>query len=140
MADQSDNGPPEETESAKAKRTGNGNLCAPWKKGQSANPEGRPTGGGRLSFETLVERAMDKLHPDHEGITKREVLAEQFADVLLTMASDAAFSQYIRRAWPEVSRHEISADVDLRTEMVAAADEMRRLLENKALEKQVKKA
>jgi hypothetical protein len=121
-------------------KTGNGNLRPPWKKGESGNPSGGSRGGGRLSFETLVERAMDKLHPDHEGITKREVLAEQFADVLLTMASDAAFSQYIRRAWPEVSRHEISADVDLRTEMHAAADEMRRLLEKKALEKQDNKA
>lgn len=108
-------------------KTGNGNLRPPWKKGESGNPTGRPTGGGRMTFEALVNRALDKEVPGH-GITKREALAELFVNQLLAKRNDAAFGHYIRRGWPEVSKHEISADVDLNAEMQVAAEELRRML------------
>jgi hypothetical protein len=108
-------------------KTGNGNLRPPWKKGESGNPTGRPTGGGRVSFETLVNRALDKQLPNH-GVTKREMLAEIFVDQLLKRKNDAAFGHYIRRGWPEVSKHEISAEVDMNAEMQVAAEELRRML------------
>ena len=36
---------------------------------------------------------------------------------------------YLKRAWPEISRHEVSADVEMRAEIDVAAEELRRLLE-----------
>jgi hypothetical protein len=110
-------------------KTGNGNLRPPWKKGESGNLKGGPKGGGRLSFETLVNRALDKEIPGH-GITKREALAELFVNQLLAKKNDAPFGHYIRRGWPEISKHEISADVDLNAEMQVAAEELRRRLDD----------
>ena len=81
-----------------------------------------------MSFETLVNRALDKEVPGH-GITKREALAELFVNQLLAKKNDSAFGHYIRRGWPEISKHEISAEVDMNAEMEVAAEELRRLLE-----------
>lgn len=108
-------------------RTGNGNLRPPWRKGQSGNPAGRPKGGGRVSFEALVNRALDKEVPGH-NITKREALAELFVNQLLAKKNENAFAHFIKRCWPEISRHEITADVDMSAEMQVAAEELRRML------------
>jgi len=99
----------------------------PWKKGQSGNPSGRPK---RKSFETLVNEALDKEVPGH-GVTKREALAELFVNQLLQKRNRDAFSHYIKRGWPEVSKHEISADLDVHAEMDVAAEELARILEGR---------
>lgn len=82
-----------------------------------------------MTFEALVNRALDKEVPGH-NITKREALAELFVNQLLAKKNEAPFGHYIRRGWPEVSKHEISADVDLNAEMQVAAKELRRMLED----------
>ena len=92
--------------------------------GQSGNPKGRAK---QKSFEVLVREALDKEVPGH-GITKREALAELFATQLLQRRNRDAFAHYIKREWPEVSRHEIQADVDLSAEMRVAAEELRQML------------
>ena len=80
-----------------------------------------------MTFEALVNCALDKEVPGH-GITKREALAELFVNKLLAKKNDAAFGHFIKRDWPEVSKHEISADVDMNAEMKIAAEQLRELL------------
>jgi len=98
----------------------------PWPKGVSGNPKGRPK---RKSFETLVEEELDRQVPGASSMIGREALARLFVSQLLSKRNKEAFSHYIKRAWPEVSRHEISADVEMNAEIEVAADELRRLLE-----------
>jgi hypothetical protein len=102
----------------------------PWKPGQSGNPAGKPK---RPSFEALVNAALDKEMPGH-GITKREVIAQTFVDKLIEDQCRDAFAHFIKRAWPEVNKHEVSADIEanISAEMDLAAAELRRMLEERS--------
>ena len=95
-----------------------------WKKGQSGNPNGRPK---KKTFEELVEKALDE-DIKKLGIVKRELLAQLFVDRLLKQRNKEDFSHYIRRAWPEVAKHEIRGDLDLNHEMEQAAKELEQIL------------
>ena len=95
-----------------------------WKKGQSGNPKGRPK---KKTFEELVELALDE-EIKKLGIKKRELLAQLFVDRLLKQRNKEDFSHYIRRAWPEVSKHEVKGDLDLNHEMAQAAEELQELI------------
>lgn len=59
----------------------------------------------------------------------REALAKIFVSQLLNKKNKDAFAHYVKRAWPEVSKHEISADVEMHAELDVAAEELRRLLD-----------
>lgn len=59
----------------------------------------------------------------------REALAKIFVSQLLNKKNRDAFGHYIKRAWPEISKHEVSADVEMHAELDVAAEELRRLLE-----------
>lgn len=100
------------------------NLAPPWKPGQSGNPKGRPK---KKTFEELVEEELSAELKGTDGMIGREALAKHFARKLFK--DKDAFAHYIKRAWPEVSRHEVSADIDMNAEMQIAADELRRILE-----------
>jgi hypothetical protein len=95
-----------------------------WKKGQSGNPKGRPP---KKSFQELVEKALDS-EIKKAGIVKRELLAQLFVDRLLRQKNKEDFTHYIKRAWPEVAKHEISGDLDLNHEMQLAAEELEQIL------------
>jgi hypothetical protein len=101
------------------------NLRPPWKPGQSGNPKGRLPG---RSFEELVGDAMAKIDPA-SGELRREALAEKFAEELLKKRERADFELYMRRVWPEVSKHELTADVDISQQVADAAEELDRLLD-----------
>ena len=89
------------------------NLRPPWKKGETGNPNGRPK---RKTFEELVEIELDPSVPGSDMVG-REALAKIFASQLLSKRNKDAFSHYIRRAWPEVSKHELTAEIDVDTEV-----------------------
>ena len=95
-----------------------------WKKGQSGNPNGRPK---KRSFQELVEAQMDE-EISKMGIIKRELLAKLYVDRLLKQKNKEDFAHYIKRVWPEVSKHEIAGDVDLNHEMQKAVEELDELL------------
>lgn len=95
-----------------------------WKKGQTGNPKGRPK---KRSFQELVESALDE-EISKMGIIKRELLAKLYVDRLLKQKNKEDFSHYIKRVWPEVSKHEVAGDLDLNHEMRQAAEELEELL------------
>lgn len=80
-----------------------------------------------------MNQALDKEVPGH-GITKREALAELFVNQLLKGKARDVLSHYIKREWPEVSKHEITADIDanVSAEMDLAAAELRKMLEERS--------
>ena len=95
-----------------------------WKKGQSGNPNGRPK---KKSFRELVEKELDS-EIKKLGIDKREMVAVLFVDRLLKQKSKEDFTHFIKRVWPEISKHEVRGDVDLTHEMSQAAEELEELL------------
>ena len=97
----------------------------PWPKGVSGNPKGRPK---RKSIETLVEDELDAF-VGSSGLQGREALAKLIVSQLLSKKNKDVLALYLKRAWPEISRHEVSADVEMRAEIDVAAEELRRLLE-----------
>lgn len=102
-----------------------------WKKGQSGNPKGRPK---KKTFEELVETALDQ-EISKLGVVKRELLAQLFVDRLLKQKNKEDFTHYIKRVWPEVSKHEVKGDVDLTHEMAQAAEELEKLIKDSSGEK-----
>lgn len=95
-----------------------------WKKGQSGNPKGRPR---KKSFQELVETQLDE-EISKMGIIKRELLAKLYVDRLLKQKNKEDFSHYIKRVWPEISKHEVAGDLDLNHEMQRAVEELDELL------------
>jgi hypothetical protein len=79
------------------------NLRAPWKKGQSGNPAGRPK---RRTFEELVHDVLSEevegevgIKADGSRYTKKEVLAKVFVDQLLKR-DGKMLREYMAREWP----------------------------------------
>jgi hypothetical protein len=81
-----------------------------FKPGESGNPNGRPL--GRVSFEELCNRELDK--PVHKGseITKRQSIAMGFIDSMEagTLSSEGTklFGEYIKRSWPVITKTELT--------------------------------
>jgi len=102
------------------------NLRPPWKKGESGNPKGRPK---KKSVEDYVEALLDEVPKGGKGdTTRRELLAQVIVEKMFSRKGEPILREYLKRAWPEINRHEISADVDLNAEMNVAADEIERIL------------
>lgn len=95
----------------------------PWKKGQSGNPAGRPKG---RSFKEMVAAELKKQLPGSD-LSNDEEIARMFVQECLAGRGEA-FAHLIKRLWPEVSKHEVTADVDLNAEMQVAAEDLRRML------------
>ena len=104
------------------------NLRPPWKPGESGNPKGRAK-GSKNTLESIVRAKLDEQLPGAaDGTTKLDVLAEIFVSQLLNKKNKEAFTHYIEREWPRISKHEVAADVELSGEMEVAAAELSRFL------------
>ena len=74
----------ENTEAYHRDITGNGNLKAPWKPGQSGNPKGRPPDKERKAITHALRELLES------GVDKQD-LAKQMAQVAYTQAIGGDF-------------------------------------------------
>ena len=59
-----------------------------------------------------------------------DIMAKQIVAHIARGKDTALTRELLKRIWPEVRRHEVTADVDLNAEMQVAAEELRRMLED----------
>ena len=100
------------------------NLRPPWKPGQSGNPA-----GGRKR-KTLEEEVMRLLHTSQRDgqDAPLDIMAKQIVAHIARGKDTALTRELLKRIWPEVRRHEVTADVDLASEMRVAADELAEMI------------
>lgn len=72
---------------------------------------------------------MDELSKDvgESGQTQLDLLVKAFVTKLHKQNKEA-FNLFIKRVWPEVSKHQVTADVDLGAEILTAASELQDLI------------
>ncbi len=78
-----------------------------WQPGRSGNPRGRPK---RRTLEEIVEAQLDE--DDGDGVTNREKVARVIVEKLLA-AHPVVLREFLKRVWPEVSRHRIDASTSI---------------------------
>ena len=100
------------------------NLRPPWKPGESGNPKGRPK---RRTLEEEVNALLEK-PLDESGTTRLDQMAERIVEHIVGGKDTSLTREMLKRIWPEVRRHEVSADVELSGEMEIAASELSRFL------------
>jgi len=100
------------------------NLAPPWKPGQSGNPAG---GRKRRTLEEQVMTLLDS-EPRSDGKSILDHMAEQIVAHIARGKDTPLTRDLLKRIWPEVQRHEVAADLDMRTEMNIAAEELAELL------------
>ena len=100
------------------------NLRPPWKKGESGNPKGRPK-KRRLEDEVydLLQKPVDE-----SGQTGLDVMASRIVEHIVAGKDTGLTREMLKRIWPEIKHHELSADVELSGEMDIAAAELSRFL------------
>ncbi len=102
------------------------NLRPPWKPGQSGNPAGSQK---RKTLEEEVMRLLNTSLRDGQD-APLDIMAKQIVAHIARGKDTALTRELLKRIWPEVRRHEVTADVDLNAEMQVAAEELRRMLED----------
>ena len=106
-----------------------------FKKGQVANPAGRPPDKLRRFIHAELDKIGREATDKQEAATKLQVLAERIVeDAISGSGCIPSRKMLVDRLYPALSRHEIAgADgeaLQLRLEMEAAAEELQALLKD----------